>query len=312
MTEHVLITGASGCVGHYVAEELAGRPEYQVHLLVRSPAKLKLDPALLKQVNIIQADLGDFARYEHLLPELDFVVNLAAAWGDPKMTHQVNVAYPLALYDRLNPERCRRIIHFSTASILDRNNQLLPEANTIGTDYIRTKYQCYQQLAQVRLADRVTTVFPTLILGGGKDKPYSHVCSGLPALIKWFNLIQWVRVDGSFHFIHAHDIATIVHQLLKTSTVEPLLVLGNPSITINECIEQATEYLGRKVPWTYELTLARARQLVKWLPISMAPWDDFCMGYRHFRYNAVNAATFGLPVVAGTVEEVLGMYGSQP
>jgi hypothetical protein len=35
------------------------------------------------------------------------------------------------------------------------------------------------------------------------------------------------------------------------------------------------------------------------------------MNYRHFRYQTVNASTFGLPVVAGTIEEVLMMYGSR-
>jgi len=305
MSQNVLIVGASGCVGHYLVEELASNPDYQLYLLLRNRAKLKFDPTRLTNAVLIDAGLGDFDRYRDYLPEIDQVVNLAAAWGDPQETQQVNVDYPLALYELL-PDRCQRIIHFSTASILGRNNQLLPEAQSIGTDYIRTKYLCYQRLAQLR----ITTVFPTLILGGAKDKPYSHVCTGLPELIKWFQVIQWLRSEGSFHFIHAQDIAVIIRHLLSAPTVSPTLVLGNPHITINECIEQVSDYLGKRAPWTYELSLARARSLVKWLPIRLAPWDEFCMSYRHFRYETVNAATFGLPVVAGTMEEVLGMYGT--
>jgi hypothetical protein len=89
------------------------------------------------------------------------------------------------------------------------------------------------------------------------------------------------------------------------------LVLGNPNITVNECIEQACAYLGKKAPFTYNLTLSRALKLVKLLPISLAPWDEFCMHYKHFCYETVNAATFGLPVVAGTVKEALGMYAAE-
>jgi nucleoside-diphosphate-sugar epimerase len=273
MTQNVLITGASGCVGHYVVEELAQHPEFHLFLLVRNPAKLRFDPTRFPNLTILQADLGEFENYQYLLPEIDYVVSLAAAWGDPKYTERVNTDYPLYLYEQLNPERCKRILHFFTASILDSHNHLLPEAETIGTDYIRSKYLCYQRLPQSKLYERIVSIFPTLIFGGGKDKPYSHVSSGVPEIIKWFSAIQWLRCDASFHFIHAQDIATIVAYLLSAPKVEPLLVLGNPNITVNECIERASTFLGKKPPWTYQLTLAHARHLVKWLPISMAPWD---------------------------------------
>ncbi len=311
MDKNVLIVGATGCVGHYLVEELASLPGYRLHLLVRNRQKLKFNPDLLPQVAIVDAGLGDFDQYADLLPEIDYVINLATAWGDPQVTEQVNIAYPIELYNRLNPERCRRIFHFSTASILDQHHQLLPEAKTLGTDYIRTKYLCYEQLASIKLADRVTTMFPTLILGGGKDKPYSHIAGGVPDLIKWFGAIQWLRCDASFHFIHAQDIARILVYLLSETDIKPLYVLGNPNVTVNDCIERAAAYLGKKVPFTYQLSLARAHQLVKWLPISMEPWDEFCMDYRHFRYQSVHTQTFGLSGVGRTVEEVLMMYSSK-
>ncbi len=308
MRQNILLAGASGCVGHYLVEELAQRPEYQVYLLVRNRARLRFAPEQLPNCQILEADLGDWDRYRGLLAEMDYVINVAAAWGDPDLTEKVNVTYPLRLYEHVH-ERCQKIIHFSTASILGRDNQLLEAAKTLGTDYVRTKYLCYEQISQLRTAAKITTLCPTLILGGDKDKPYSHVCGGLPNLVKWMGWIQWIRSEGSFHFIHARDIARIVCHLMQQSPVDPLLVLGNPNITINECIERACKYLGHNAPLKYDLSLSRARQLVKWLPISMAPWDEFCMDYRDFRYRSVNAATFGLPVVAGTVEEVLGMYG---
>jgi len=309
MSQNILIAGASGCVGHYLVEELVTHPGYHLYLLVRNRAKLKFNPDQWSNVTILDAGLGDFERYQHVLSDIDFVVNLAAAWGDPQETMNVNVNYPLQLYAMVNPDRCQRIIHFSTASILNRHNQLLPEAQSIGTDYIRTKFLCYQAIMQSSFKDRIITMFPTLILGGAKDKPYSHVCNGLPELIKWYKLIQWLRCDASFHYIHAHDIGTIIGHVLRTPVVPKLLVLGNPNITVDECIAQVGTYLGKRAPWTFELSLERARSMVKWLPIDLAPWDEFCMAHRHFQYETVNAATFGLPVLAGTMGEVLDLYG---
>jgi len=40
--ESIFITGASGCVGHYVVDQL--KKKYQLFLLVRNPEKLKYNP----------------------------------------------------------------------------------------------------------------------------------------------------------------------------------------------------------------------------------------------------------------------------
>jgi hypothetical protein len=65
-----------------------------------------------------------------------------------------------------DPAVLEQVVYFSTASILDRELQLLPEAMAYGTEYIQTKAQCLQQLEQHPLAERIVAVFPTLVFGG--------------------------------------------------------------------------------------------------------------------------------------------------
>jgi nucleoside-diphosphate-sugar epimerase len=97
---------------------------------------------------------------------------------------------------------------------LDRNNKPLKEAGHLGTDYIRSKYDCLGRLSKLAIAPKITTLFPTLVLGGDSNKPYSHISSGIGDVVKWVDVIRWFKADGSFHFIHGRDIAQVVRYLI--------------------------------------------------------------------------------------------------
>ncbi|WP_310413618.1 NAD-dependent epimerase/dehydratase family protein, partial [Chamaesiphon sp. OTE_8_metabat_110] len=39
----ILVTGASGCVGHYISETLIQNTDHELFLFVRNPVKLQVD-----------------------------------------------------------------------------------------------------------------------------------------------------------------------------------------------------------------------------------------------------------------------------
>ena len=124
----IFITGASGCVGQYIVEALIQQTDHELFLLVRNPAKLTVDVEQRPGVQVITGDLLHIEGHEALLKTMDVAILTAAAWGDPQQTQLVNVTKTLALLKRLDPSRCRQVIYFSTASILDQQNRLLAEA----------------------------------------------------------------------------------------------------------------------------------------------------------------------------------------
>ena len=75
----------------------------------------------------------------------------------------VNVVAVKQLLAFTSPEWLEQVIYFSTASLLNRQLELLPEALSEGTEYIQTKALCLQQLEQHPLAERIVAVFPTLV-----------------------------------------------------------------------------------------------------------------------------------------------------
>ncbi|MCS6960051.1 MAG: NAD(P)-dependent oxidoreductase [Pseudanabaenaceae cyanobacterium SKYGB_i_bin29] len=301
----LFLTGASGCVGHYLVESLLQSTDYELFLLVRNPQKLLFPPH--PRITVIPGRLQDIDCQRELLQTIDIVISAAAAWGGREEVFATNVTGTLRLLELLNPDRLRLAIYFSTASILDSQNHPLPQAATIGTDYIKSKYQALQKIEKMWLNDRLIVVFPTLVFGGAKDKPYSHLSGGLREVTRYIKLIKWLRVDGTFHFIHAQDIATVISYLVShpPSQLPQRLVLGNPPITVNQAIAEACDLFQEKIYWQFSLTPWLIDVLINLFQIRMAEWDRFCLAQRHFIYQAINPATFSLPCYYPQVKDLL-------
>jgi len=310
--KRIFVTGASGCIGHYITEALIQNTNHELYLLVRNPDKLQVDSQVRPGITVLQGDMQKINLFADLLATIDTAILAATAWGGDQ-TFDINVFKTVELIKMLHPKRCEQVIYFSTASVLDRYHQPLKEAGEVGTDYIRSKYDCLQRMSQLEIAPKITKVFPTLVLGGDDKKPYSHLTSGIPQVTKYIDLIRCLQVDGSFHFIHGGDIATVVQYLIDYPPQDDQprqFVLGQQALTANQAVEQVCAYLGKKIYFRIPLSLALANLIIAVFRIQMAAWDRFCMNYRHFSYeNVVNPASFGLPNYCATMSDVLEISG---
>ena len=251
------------------------------------------------------------------------VIHTATAWGDPERAEQVNVIAVKRMLQLLNPAVVEQIIYFSTASVLDRHLRPLPDALAYGTEYIQTKARCLQDLEQHPLASKIVAVFPTLVFGGRVDGtssfPTSYLTDGLREISRWLWLARWLRIDASFHFIHAEDIARICgglatrqHEANREPGQSALrrVVMGQPAITVDEAVATLCRWRGVSRtpgiplwPWLIET-------LIRILPIEVNAWDRFSLRQRHFVHEPVSQPErFGGVSHAGTLETVLSDSG---
>ena len=309
----VFLTGASGCIGQYIAEALIEQTDCELFLFVRDPAKLTVDIAHRDGIRVIQGDLNEIGQQADLLKTTNCAILAAAAWGGAATTHDINVSRTLQLVNLLDREVCDRVIYFSTASLLDREENVLREAAHFGTDYIRTKYDALKQLRRSPIADRLTVLFPTLVWGGDADKHQrlSHLNTGLPDVLKWVWLLRFLKIDGSFHNIHARDIAQVVTHLLAQVEYEPQsLVLGGKAYSANDAIAELCRYCGQPVGFRIALKSWLLELAIKLFDIKLASWDRFCMDYRHFTYrNAIDPSRFGMVPYCATLSDILQTSG---
>jgi nucleoside-diphosphate-sugar epimerase len=313
--QRILVTGASGCVGHYITEALVQHTQHELFLLVRNPQKLQVDTQSRPGVTVIQGDMLHIEQLSELLPTLNTVVLTAAVWGGEGV-YEVNIDKTLQLVQQLNPEVCQQIIYFSTASVLSPSLQLLPAAGEFGSDYIRSKFLCLEQISELPISDRLTTVFPTLVMGGDVNKPYSHISSGLPQTLRWSGLARFFKAQGKFHFIHAQDIATIILKLIEDPEmgIGKKLVLGTPAITFNQLIETCCTHNQQRVsPWQINLSPALMNLFIKLFRIQMTPWDYYCLNHLDFSFpEPVHPTRWQLPAYCPSLERLLQISTQQP
>ena len=349
--QRIFITGASGCVGHYVLNHLISQPlimarrprlnpapdggvavqlpetlsqhriepPYHLYILVRDRRKLRWSQpqqAALEssggKLTLIEGDLDQIAAHGEILQQMDALIHLAAAWGDAETAHRINVTRTLELLQLLNPERCRKILYFSTASLLDPDNHPLPVAGRAGTAYIRSKYEMLMRRQELPLQDRLITLYPTLLFGGSSQHPHSHITAGLADVVRWLSLVRFLRLDASFHFIHAEDIAQIVAHLLLHPIPQSDLVLGNPALTFDQCVEQMCHFYGKRIFFRLPISIPWVNSIAFLWRVRLSEWDQYCLHHRHFTYQTVNAETFGLSSHFPTIDTLLTAYAWDP
>ncbi|UPM50356.1 NAD(P)-dependent oxidoreductase [Synechococcus sp. A10-1-5-1] len=320
----ILITGASGCVGQHIADLLYRETNAELLLWLRDPSKLTAVPATDPRITLLVGDLRDVEPHRALIASATRIIHTATAWGDPERARQVNVVAVKQMLAATNPEVLEQVVYFSTASILNSDLKLLPEAMPYGTEYIQTKAQCLEQLEQHVLAQRIVAVFPTLVFGGRVDGtgvfPTSYLTAGLKEGARWLWLAKWLRADASFHFIHAADIARVcVH--LATNPHQPnpeagqgpvrRLVLGQPFVTVNETVKRLCRWRrGWYPPVGLDLQGWLIEGLIKLLRIEVNAWDRFSIRQRHFVHEPVSPPErFGLVSHAPTLEAVFADAG---
>ena len=312
-SKRIFVTGASGCIGHYIADQLIRNTDHEIFLLVRDPTKLKFDYQVRPNINLIQGDMRAIADHRELLLTMDSAILIATSWGDAEETYTINVTKTLELIDLLSGDRCEQILYFSTASILNRDNQPLAEAGSLGTDYIRTKYQCHEKLLQSPLKSKITTIYPTLVFGGDDRFPKSHITAGLPGVVKWIKLARFLKADASFHFSHAYDIAQVVCYLVDHPPGKGDrrdIVTGHDRYSVQRVIEEGSVYLKQPIYFQLPLTPWLIDVILRVFNIEMADWDRFSIIHRHFTHkNIVNPSTYGLISLAPTLADILKTCG---
>jgi nucleoside-diphosphate-sugar epimerase len=239
-------------------------------------------------VEVIRGDLAVPETFIGKLPQMDAAVLLAASWGG-ETAYKANVNATHSILNGLDVERCKRVVYFSTASLLDREGQLLRAAESEGTGYINQKYLALQGIGSTRNASKVQVVFPTVVIGGDQNHPYSHVSKTLPQLLNAIRWLRFLKLDASFHLIHAFDLARAVAFLLDHEVQEKPFVLGYAALSAGEFLTKMGQFQGLWESAQLDLT-AFVRLLPGMAGNAFTSWDRFCLQDLHFVYPVFDLA----------------------
>ena len=283
--------------------------------MVRDKNKLSLSIQKNKRVKLLICDIRECQRFSKEISQINFLIHTATAWGDPKRAYEVNIKAFEYLLGMLEKEKLEKIIYFSTASILNKETELMREALTYGTEYIQTKYRCFKRLRESSFAEKTFAVFPTLVFGGTLKKrskyPVSYLTSGLKDINKWLWLARFLKLNSKFHFIHANDIAQICGFLIKNYKEDKYkgfkkYVLGQKFISIDDAINILLKRNRMNRYFSIPLTKKIIKILLRVLPIQTPTWDSFSIKKYDFNHVPItHPETFNLKSYAKSLQDIL-------
>ncbi|MFC1770662.1 NAD-dependent epimerase/dehydratase family protein [Candidatus Margulisiibacteriota bacterium] len=305
MKKKIFITGSTGCIGHYVLDEFIDNPDYELHLLLREPSRLMPQYQNHPCVKLHQGNMEDIEQMENIIKEADYLIHIATDWSNSDYAVKLNVEKTEKMFSFCDPNKIKKIVYFSTASILGPDNKPVKEAETIGPGYVRSKYLGYHKIKKHQLAKKITTVFPTIVFGGDKNHPYSHISSGIIPNQRYLKILRFFYIDAKFHFLHSKDIATITKHLLLNETSENEYVLGTKVLTGKQTIETLCEFFKIPIYFRIKVPLGFVFFLANIFKIEIDPWTKYCLKNPFFEYKVVNPSDFGLKTTFPTLESVL-------
>ncbi len=285
-SESILVTGATGCVGRYVVDELLESTPYGVVALTRNARDIHRSLQNSARVTIVEGDLREGARLIARLPSINRAILAATSWEDGESSRTVNVDGHVTCARALVKRGVQRIVWFGTASILDRDGSPLGRAEHIGTPYIASKALARRQLLDA-VGDVLSIVHPTLVVGGSDESPWSHIARLFPEIERRAWLARMVTGEGSFHFVHARDLAVLSRELITSAPNERVseVIGGAPPATLREVLDLVLERRGARRLAELDLTPRRVAWLVALFRMTLAPWDQYCLARRHFVYE---------------------------
>ena len=313
--KNLLITGSNGCVGQYLIDWFLKNTKFKLYLMVRDKNKLPFFIQENKRIKLLVCDLREANKYSKEISQVNFLVHTATAWGDPKRAYEVNIKAFEELLEILKKSNLEKIIYFSTASILDEKTELMRESLIYGTEYIQTKYKCFERLQESSFAEKTFVVFPTLVFGGTLNKksryPVSYLTAGLKEINKWLWLARFLKLNSKFHFIHANDIAQICGYLINNHKREEYkgfrkFVLGQKFISINDAINILLKSNNMKRYFSITLTRKIIKIILRVIPVQTTPWDTFSIKKFDFNHDPItNPETFNLKSHAKSLKDIL-------
>ncbi len=303
----VFVTGSTGCVGGHIVEALAAAGA-DVHALVRpgvEPPHLDVSDGRIAWERGTLENIGELAG---TIGACDAIVHAAAAWNDSPHAWTINVDRTLDLINLCDPGRCRRVVVFSTASVLGRDNAPLPAAADHGTAYVRSKHAIRTRLLASALGHRLVLLYPTLVFGEeGRGHRASHVVREIRQARRYLPLARWVRATGSFHFMHARDIAAMVVACLSLRDVDGPreLVLGQAAVSFDDTISAICRLTGRRHLGWVSLTPERVFRACRLLGVRLSAWDRYAIAHPYFTHHVTRPEDLGLVSAYPTIDSVL-------
>jgi dihydroflavonol-4-reductase len=266
----VFLTGATGFVGHHVAQALAAKGA-DLRLLVRRTSNLK-NLEGIDSLGRGETHVGDLAEPESLRPALagcDAVVHVAADYRlwipDPAAMYKANVEGTRELLRMAREAGVKRFVYTSSVATMNFRSDgiVINEDTPVSLDdmvghYKRSKFQAEQEAVKAAEGgQQVIILNPTTPIGPNDAKPTP---TGR-IFVDFLNRKFPAYVDTGLNLVDVSEVARAHLLALTKGTPGRRYILGGENLTLKQILDKMSAITGipsprTKIPFAIAATYA--------------------------------------------------------
>ena len=214
---NILLTGSTGHIGKQI-KKLLLRDNHKLFLPVRDLTKFNSNQQeQYFEFNLLKKNHSDF------FSEVEYVIHAATCWDERSVVG--NVDGFKHILDSLNPEKIKRVIILSSASVV-KKKKINPDALKFGFPYIQSKYLQFKMVESHPLKSKCNFLFLTLVAD------HQSILNVFTYIYNYKHLLPNQLPENKLHMMHSEDIAQVAVSMLNSSQLDFINIGGLPQTDI--------------------------------------------------------------------------------
>ena len=248
----ILISGATGIVGHFIAQLLLSKG-YKLRALKRensNTSKLGVHPNL----EWFEAEVGDIDSLKKAFDGIEYVVHCAAIVSfhqkDKEQMFEVNIAGTANMVNMALDNNIKKFVHISSVAALGRkegqeviNENAKWEESKYNSNYAKSKHLGELEVWRGQEEGLNGVILnPSIVLGPGDWNTSSmHI-------FKYVNQGRLFYPSGDLNFVDVRDVADIVCEMLFNDIAGERYILNSGTEPYKKTLELISKYLNKPAP----------------------------------------------------------------
>jgi dihydroflavonol-4-reductase len=256
----ILVTGASGIVGHFVVISLV-EAGHKIRAIKRANSKISRLDQWSDQIEWVDADVLDLTVLEKAFAGVERVVHCAALVSfhqeDKEGMMTVNVEGTANMVNLALKNNVKKFVHISSVAALGRkpgtdfiDEDIKWEASENNSNYGESKYLGELEVWRAQEEGLNTVILnPSIVLGPGDWESSS---------MQLFKYVKQGRVfypDGQMNYIDVRDLANIIEQLLFNEINTERFILNSGKAYYKDVFNLISKHFDKPAP-RYKVTYA--------------------------------------------------------
>ncbi len=249
----VLVTGATGLIGSFVAQQLIA-DGHKVKAMKREKSDLSLVAGIKDKVEWVEGNILDIYACKKALEGIDAVVHSAAIISFRKKDipdmFKTNVEGTENMVNLCLQKGIKRFIHISSIAAIGRTAKNIEinetdkwEESSVNSNYAKSKYLA--ELEVWRAGEEgldIAIVNPSVVLGPGDWNKSST------RIFKYVWEERKFYTKGKLNYVDVRDVAKAVTVILDKSISDERFILSGGSVFYKDFFEKVAKQFNKQAP----------------------------------------------------------------